>query len=144
MSDMTLLNLRWIKQASWYILEVISSTCTIRISFKNTKMTSMCVKSYNRMLVILVHFVHFYTTSVDCTDLHAHEEEYVLDNCSQQSEKLLLGNKQIFVRLFCFCVQPDFLYTACYMLCCQDWYFFLLQRKINCKEGWEFVFILAW
>lgn len=54
------------------------------------------------------------------TDLYAHEEEYVPDNCSQQSEKLLLGDKQIFVRFFCSCVQPDFLYTTCYMLCCQD------------------------
>lgn len=26
------------------------------------------------------------------------------------------------------CVQPDFLYTTCYMLCCQDW-FFSLHRK---------------
>lgn len=52
-------------------------------------------------------------------------------------------------------VQPDFLYTTCYMLCCQDRFFFrpppfpLLspppppQREINCKEGREFVFILA-
>lgn len=83
------------------------------------------------------------TTLLDHTDLYAHEEEYVLDNCSQQSEKLLLGDKQIFVRLFCSCVQPDFLYTTCYMLCCQDWFFFTQQRKINCKEGREFVFILA-
>lgn len=45
----------------------------------------------------------------------------------------------------CSCVQPDFLYTTCYMLCCQDWFFFPpQQRKINCKEGREFVFILAW
>lgn len=29
------------------------------------------------------------------------------------------------------------------MLCCQDWFFFSAQRKINCKEGREFVFILA-
>lgn len=51
------------------------------------------------------------------------------DNCSQQSEKLLLGNKQIFMRLFCFCVQPDFLYTTCYMLCCQDCDFFFSGCK---------------
>lgn len=97
-------------------------------------------KNFVNRLYCWNKMVHFFLTT---TDLYAHEEEYVLDNCSQQSEKLLLGDKQIFVRLFCSCVQPDSLYTTCYMLCCQDWFFFTQQRKINCKEGREFVFILA-
>lgn len=76
------------------------------------------------------------TTSLNCTDLYAHKEEYVLDNCSQQSEKLLLGDKQIFVRLFCSCVQPDFPYTTCYMLCCRDFfYFFSRKGKLIAKRA---------
>lgn len=39
-----------------------------------------------------IQFVDFFTsvTSLDCTDLYAHGEEYVLGNCSQQREILLL------------------------------------------------------
>ena len=38
-----------------------------------------------------------------------------------------------------FCTQP----AICYVVK-TDFFFFLRQRKINCKEGREFVFILAW
>lgn len=43
-------------------------------------------------------------------------------------------------------VRPDFPYATCYMLCCRDQFFLSPpppQREINCKEGGEFVFILA-
>lgn len=75
----------------------------------------------------------YFCTSLHSTDLDSHGEECRPDNCSQHSEKLLL--------LLC---TARFLYTTCYMLCCQLWFFSVQKRKINCKEGWEFVFILAW
>lgn len=71
---------------------------------------------------------------MDCTNLDAHGEEYVRDNCSQQWK---ITPAPVYSQIFC--TQP----AICYVVK-TDFFFFLHQRKINCKEGREFVFILAW
>lgn len=74
------------------------------------------------------------TTLLDYTDLYAHGEEYVRDNCSQQSEKLLL----------LLCTARFSVHNLLYVMLSRRIFFFPRQRKINCKEGQEFVFIVAW
>lgn len=45
--------------------------------------------------------------------------------------KIALGGQTDFSEFFFFyaCVQPDFLYATCYMLCCQKWFFSALHGK---------------
>lgn len=67
--------------------------------------------------------------ALHCSDLNAHEEE---------------GVRQVLSAEWGMTLQSVFLYTTCYMLCCQHWFFFSLQqkKKINCKERQELFFIL--
>lgn len=82
-----------------------------------------------------IKWQHFSSaTLLDGADLDAHGEEYVRDNCSQQSEKLLP----------LLCTARFSVHNLLYVMLSRLIFFSPPQRKINCKEGREFVFILAW
>lgn len=58
-----------------------------------------------------------------CSDLDAHEEE---------------GVRQVLLAERAMTPQPDSLYTTCYMLCCQHWFFFFSlcsKGKLIAKRG---------
>lgn len=102
--------------------------------FFNTKISIPCINYSWSMLFILA------ATSLDCTDIYAHEEEYVRDNCSQQSEKWLSGKQTDFCELvLLLCTARFSVHNLLYVMLSRL-IFFLLRGKINCKERAENLF----